>query len=48
MILIKKIFSVVIWYHCVGDFHLWKDSLLWSSSHESPEDTEERRETGET
>ena len=39
---------VGIWSDNVGDFHLWKDSILWSSSHESPEDTEERRETGET
>ena len=38
---------VGIWSDNVGDFHLWEDSLHWSSSHESPEDTEERRETGE-
>ena len=32
----------------MGDLHLWEGPILWSSSHESPEDTAERRETGET
>ena len=41
-------YIVVIWRDNVGDFHLWEDSLLWNSSHESPEYTEGRRETGET
>ena len=40
--------SVVIWSDCVGDLHLWEGTILWSSSHESPEDTAKRRETGET
>ena len=40
--------SVVIWSDCVGDLHLWEGPILWSSNHESPEDTAERRETGET